>query len=339
MLSFVRRSSIAILFLGVASAHGADDQRLCNDRSVFDESRISACDRAISSGKFAGASLEELYRSRAVRFDRNGDAERAYMDYAELQRMGAQDNAILYDFFLASLKAGHVETAAQLADHIIALDKNNSLAQLVGGVHSLKYEQYAVAQRYLSRSPQTPIADLTVALLFGWATYGAGNVQIAVNGIDKLAGPEWFAIFKNFHTGMLLELAGMERAAGDRLERAYRRDDTAVRVTDEYARWLSRNRDAFSASEVYMAFDRKIPRHQLIVLGMEETRAGKKLPPLINSAQQGAAEALYGIGGLLTHKGGPDLALIYLQLALYLNPDHSLALLSLVQPAWAWLLI
>ena len=47
------------------------------------------------------------------------------------------------------------------------------------------------------------------------------------------------------------------------------------------------------------------------------------------SPQAGAAEALYGIGASLTRRGGEDLALVYLQLALYLQPNHSLALLSL----------
>ena len=48
-----------------------------------------------------------------------------------------------------------------------------------------------------------------------------------------------------------------------------------------------------------------------------------------NSPQTGAAEALYGIGASLTRRGGEDLALVYLQLALYLAPNHPLALLSL----------
>ena len=62
---------------------------------------------------------------------------------------------------------------------------------------------------------------------------------------------------------------------------------------------------------------------------LRETKAGKKLPPLVDSAQAGAAEALYGIGATLTRRGGEDLALVYLQLALYLQPNHPLALLSL----------
>src|SRR4051812_4799298 len=62
---------------------------------------------------------------------------------------------------------------------------------------------------------------------------------------------------------------------------------------------------------------------------MREVKAEKKLQPLMETAQAGAAEALYGIGATLTRRGGEDLALVYLQLALYLQPNHPLALLSL----------
>ena len=102
-----------------------------------------------------------------------------------------------------------------------------------------------------------------------------------------------------------------------------------LRVADDYARWLSRNKDAAAANAIYAAFDKKLPRHPLVQEGLREIKAGKKLPPLVDSPQAGAAEALYGIGASLTRRGGEDLALVYLQLALYLAPNHPLALLSL----------
>src|SRR6202040_2821609 len=145
----------------------------------------------------------------------------------------------------------------------------------------------------------------------------------------KLTGPEWYPIFKDLHSGMILELAGKEKDAGTRFERAYKLDDSMLRVSDAYARWLSRNKDAASATAVYEAFDKKLPRHPLVLEGLRESKAGKKLSPLVDSPQTGAAEALYGIGASLTRRGGEDLALVYLQLALYLAPNHSLALLSL----------
>src|SRR5882724_8218188 len=153
--------------------------------------------------------------------------------------------------------------------------------------------------------------------------------SLADGDIDKLTGPEWYPIFKDLHSGMILELANREKDAGVRLERAYKLDDSMLRVADAYARWTSRNKDAAAATAIYEAFDKKLARHPLVLEGIRETKAGKKLPPLVDSAQAGAAEALYGIGATLTRRGGEDLALVYLQLSLYLQPNHPLALLSL----------
>ena len=75
-------------------------------------------------------------------------------------------------------------------------------------------------------------------LLSGWASYGAGDTKAAVANIDKLTGPEWYPLFKDLHSGMILELAGKEKDAGVRLERAYKLDDSMLRVADDYARWL-----------------------------------------------------------------------------------------------------
>src|SRR5438067_7914054 len=102
-----------------------------------------------------------------------------------------------------------------------------------------------------------------------------------------------------------------------------------LRIADDYARWLSRNKDPASATAIYESFEKKLPRHPLVQEGLRETKAGKKMPPLVDSPQAGAAEALYGIGASLTRRGGEDLALVYLQLALHLVPNHPLALLSL----------
>ena len=62
---------------------------------------------------------------------------------------------------------------------------------------------------------------------------------------------------------------------------------------------------------------------------MNRLKAGEKLPPLVSTAQAGAGEALYGLGASLGRRGGEDLGLVYLQLSLFLVPNHSLALLSL----------
>src|ERR1700678_1393326 len=257
------------------------------------------------------------------------DANSAATFYRSALRTDPKNNELLDRAFISSLADGDIDEAVKLADRILTIDKSNRVARLVIGVRDLKQKKYASAQTNINQSIRGPITDLVATLLSGWASYGAGDSKSGIASIDKLTGPEWYPIFKDLHSAMILELAGKEKDAGVRLERAYKLDDSMLRVADDYARWLSRNKDEPAATAVYEAFDKKLPRHPLVLEGLRETKAGKTLAPLVDSAQAGAAEALYGIGATLTRRGGEDLALVYLQLALYLAPNHPLALLSL----------
>jgi tetratricopeptide (TPR) repeat protein len=257
------------------------------------------------------------------------DAKSAAAFYRTALRTDPKNNELLDRAFISSLAEGDIGAAVNLADRILTVDKSNRVARLVVGVHNLKLKKYTAARKNINQSIRGPITDLVATLLSGWADYGAGDTRQAIANIDSLTGPEWYPIFKDLHSGMLLDLAGREKEAGVRLERAYKLDDSALRVADAYARWLSRNKDSAAALAVYESFDKKLARHPLILEGVKEAKAGKKMPQLVSSPQTGAAEALYGIGASLTRRGGEDLALVYLQLALYLAPNHPMALLSL----------
>src|ERR1700730_9217428 len=257
------------------------------------------------------------------------DANSAAAFYRSALRTDPKNNELLDRAFISSLADGDIDEAVKLADRILTVDKSNRVARLVVGVRDLKAKKYAAAQLNINQSIRGPITDLVATLLSGWASYGAGDTKAAVANIDKLTGPEWYPIFKDLHSAMILELSGKEKDAGARLERAYKLDDSLLRVADDYARWVAGNKADAAATAVYEAFDKKLPRHPLVLEDLRETRAGKKMSPLVDSPQTGAAEALYGIGATLTRRGGEDLALVYLQLSLYLAPNHPLALLSL----------
>ena len=239
-------------------------------------------------------------------------------------------NSVLLDrAFLSLLVDGDIEEAVRYADRILKADKNDRIARLVVGVRGVKQKQYPAARQNLTQSIRGPITDLTATLLTAWTLYGGGDAKGAVTSIDKLTGPDWYAIFKDLHAGMIMDLSGNAKEAGKRLERAYKLDSSALRVVEAYGSWLSRNQSPQDALAVFEAFDKVLPRHPLVVAAMDRLKAGEKLAVLVNSPQSGAAEALYGLGASLGRRGGEDLGLVYLQLGLYLAPTHPLALLSL----------
>jgi tetratricopeptide (TPR) repeat protein len=320
-----QRAAAAALFVTSLCAGVAPLAAQTRTSANTEEAKSSAFP---SPRDLAGLTVAGSYlAARHASIERDATAAAAF--YRAALRSDPKNNELLDRAFIASLADGDIDEAVKLAERILVIDKNNRVARLVAGVRALKQKQYASAQQNINQSVRGPITDLVATLLSAWAAFGAGNTQSAISAIDKLAGPEWYPIFKDLHAGMILELANRQKDAGVRFERAYKLDESALRVSDAYARWLSRNRDAAAATAVYEAFDKKLARHPLVVEGIRETRAGKKLPPLADTPQQGAAEALYGIGASLTRRGGEDLALVYLQLALYLNPHHALALLSL----------
>src|SRR5215218_4016074 len=162
------------------------------------------------------------------------DSASAAAFYRSALRIDPRNNELLDRAFISSLADGDIEEAVKLADRILTIDKSNRVARLVVGVRDLKLKRYAAAQLNINQSIRGPITDLVATLLSGWASFGAGDSKAAVANIDKLTGPEWYPIFKDLHTGMILELANKEKDAGIRLERAYKLDDSMLRVSDAY---------------------------------------------------------------------------------------------------------
>jgi len=265
--------------------------------------------------------------ARHAGIERDSATAAAY--YLNVLKADPRNAELLGRTFLSVLNEGDVEEAARLADRLLQIDKTDRIARLVAGVRALKQKQYTVARQNFAQSVRGPVTDLTAALLSAWALTGAGDTHGAIETLDRLTGPEWYPIFKDLHAGLILDLANNKKEAGKRYERAYKADPGALRTVQAYSRYLSRNGNKDEALKIYREFAKNAPEHPLVVEEMKEIEAGDKLPSLADSPQAGAAEALYGLGASISHRGGEDLALVYLQLALYLEPTHPMALLSL----------
>jgi len=257
------------------------------------------------------------------------DAATASAYYLNVLKSDPRNADLLSRTFISVLSDGDIDEAGRLADRLIQIDHSDRIARLVIGVRALKQKQYALARQNFAQSVRGPVTDLTGTLLSAWAFAGAGDTRSAVDTLDHLAGPDWYGIFKDLHAAFILDIANNKKEAGKRYERAYKADPVAVRDVEAYGRYLSRNGGKDEALKVYAEFEKAVPNHPVIVEEMKEVAAGEKLPVLADSPQAGAAEALYGLGASIGRRGGEDLALIYLQLALYLEPTHAMALLSL----------
>jgi tetratricopeptide (TPR) repeat protein len=269
--------------------------------------------------------------ARQANLDRDPDAAAIY--YRAALKADQRNPELLEPAFYSVLAFGEVEEAARLADRLVQIDRNNRGAHLVLGVRSLKQKQWKDARAHFSQAMHGPVNDLTGALLSAWSAYGANDAKGAIETVDKLSGPEWYGIFKDLHAGLIFDLANNKKEAGKRFERAFKLDSTALRIMQAHAGFLSRNGQRDEATKIYEEFDKQLPRYPLTVEALALLKKDMPLPRMVETAQAGAAEALYGLGAALGRREDEmslaNRGLAYLQLALYLEPNHALAQISL----------
>ena len=167
------------------------------------------------------------------------DAAAAASYYRAALRGDPRNNELLGRTFLAVLANGEVDEGVRLAERVLQVDKNDRIARLVLGVRAIKQKQYPVARRELAQSIRGPITDLAATLLSAWTMANPSEAKQATDSIDKLAGADWYAIFKELHSALILDVAAQKKEAAKHFERSYKLDPTALRVVQSYGSFLS----------------------------------------------------------------------------------------------------
>lgn len=240
-----------------------------------------------------------------------------------------QNNDLLERAFVAFLADGAMPDAFRAADRLIQRDPSNGLAQLAVGIRALKQKSYQTARNHLQRGGRGRAADITATLLSAWSYLGSGQATRAVETLERLKGEASYNLFRDYHAGLILDAAGRKADAEKRLKSAYDSEKTTLRLVDLWARMQARNGDFDGAAATYGEFDRLLPNHPIVRDGLAKVAARQAPPRQVANAQQGAAEVLYGLASAGNRQGDEAAALLYLRLAIYLDPNHDLAILTL----------
>jgi tetratricopeptide (TPR) repeat protein len=258
------------------------------------------------------------------------DTSAAALFYREALRDDPKNPELLERAFLALLADGDLAAAGRAAEKVAQRNPGNGLAQLTLGVRSFKNKQYSQARTFLGQGSRGRAADLTSTLLTAWSWAGSRDGKRALEVVGGVRGERGFAVFRDYHAGLIADLVGNQAEAERRLKSAYDADKTTLRIVQAYARSLARHGQVQEAIEILRGYDATVAqRHPLIKTDLEALTAGRNLPPLIGSAQEGAAEVLYGLGSAGIQQGDELASIVYLRLALQLDPEHALALITL----------
>ncbi|MCB1437685.1 MAG: tetratricopeptide repeat protein [Rhodobiaceae bacterium] len=250
--------------------------------------------------------------------------------FREALRKDPGNEVILGRAFVLELATGNMDGAAELAQRLVKVDSGNRLARLTLGVRALRARQYAAARRNFTEADGSgPIAEMTRALLNAWSFQGAGKLDEALKELATLSSADWMAIYRTYNSALVAELAGNKKTAGEQYAEAYKLDPTVLRVAEAYARFAARNGNAPQAREIVDAYDKVSASHPYMTAIRSALDEGRAPGPIVDSTAAGAAESLYEIGALLAREGGEDHAIVYMQLALHLDPKAALPVLAL----------
>ena len=256
------------------------------------------------------------------------DTTAAATFFREALRFDPKNPQLIERAFVAALSNGNMLDAFTLADRLVARDPNNGLAHLALGVKQMHAHNWSSARAQFAKGGPAQSRDITATLLTAWSWTGAGDEKKALESCDRLRDDN-FAVFRDFHAGLIAGMMSDKAEAGRRLASAYAGDKNTLRLVDAYGRHLSQKSDKDGALKVYADFDNILPNHPIINAAVAELKAGKTLEPLVKTADQGGAEVLYGLGSAGGRQGDEIAAMVYLRLSLYLAPKNALTQITL----------
>ena len=230
--------------------------------------------------------------------------------------------------FVAALANGNMQDAIPLGDRVLAHDRGNGLAHLAKGVDLIKKRKYAAARAELAKGGGDKRRDITSTLLVAWSYAGDKNTRKALATLDTLTD-EAFVVFRDYHAALIADLGGDKAEAEKRFKNAYAAERNTLRLVDAYARFLAARGDREEAKKLYRSFDDVAPNHPIVSAGLTALDTDKPLAPFVRSPEEGAAEALYGLGAVGGRQGDELASLIYLRLSLYLAAENALAIVTL----------
>jgi tetratricopeptide (TPR) repeat protein len=277
----------------------------------------------------SGTLLGNYLSGRVARGDHDTIAAAEFYSKALAEDPG--NEIILEQTFLLEAASAHWDRAIELAKELVKIEPAHRIARFLLGCEAFKQGRYKEADEDFAAARQGPIADLTSTLARAWVQEADGKPDEAFATLDSLSDADWAQFYQRYHRALIADLAGQHDVARQAFAQAFKKNPSTLRVADAYARHAVNNNNRRLARQTLKTHIAKSSAHPLSEALLAEIEEGKNPPLLINSPTQGLAEVFYGIGDALAGEGGLDMGIIFLQFALYLEPDFPLAYAALAE--------
>ncbi|MCC6468733.1 MAG: tetratricopeptide repeat protein [Alphaproteobacteria bacterium] len=286
--------------LGVAAAT-ADTPKLAPD--LMAESTVGA----YLSGRHAMAA---------------NDREAAAVYLKEALKDDPQNEQLRRRLFWVLLGAGQPTEAVDYADAASSEGGDATVAALLLSIERVRAGDWAGAEQRLAKLSRSNINRFLVPLVLGWVQAGAGKTDEALATLKAVGEQQGNGILRDLHCGLVAELAKRPEQAGQFYAAALQAmPRMPLRMVEAIGGFYERTGKAAEAKPLYQDYAEDNPESAIGQILLERAAQGKTTPPIVASARDGLAEALFHFASALQQERSAEFALVLTRLALHLRPD------------------
>jgi tetratricopeptide (TPR) repeat protein len=231
--------------------------------------------------------------------------------------------------FLMEASIGRFDRARALAESELKVDSTDAVAELVLLIDRVKADDKAGALARADALPKDGVHRFVGPLARAWTRMAMGDLagaDAALQEFDKFNG---FAPLKYYQLGLVYDFAGHADLAEENFKKTLEATGQLNwRLTEAMANFYERHGRDDEARALYQRFVQDNAGSELAESVLAEKPAGPP-PPLIASAEDGLAEALFDLASVVNQPETIDLALLYGRCATDLRPHLVLAQLLL----------
>ena len=254
-----------------------------------------------------------------------GDVKGAASYYNETLKEDPNNADLLVRAFMYAAESGDIERAISLSDRVIAADSENRPARLVRQAGAFVKKDYLAVAKDADPSSQGAFSLLTNNVVSAWAIAGTGETDGALTMLDGLMTQRGVDGLRLMHRALILDYAGRDQDADAAYRQALAVMGMGPRISDAYGRFLARKARYDEAKTLYQRVLMDNPGHPVAIQALRDIDAKRTFQPLVSSPAEGVAEALFGIAASLNDRRSVEVAILYLNITLYLRPNFDLA--------------
>ena len=322
MKNFMKVGYIAALVLSVAVFNSCTE-KFMHSNQYAENAAVYAYPRPETAyGTYLAARVAHL------RQDLNTAADY----YVKSIKLGADNPEIISRAYVLLTSEGRISEAAEYAKKAREQGDKGNFIHFVVMTDELNKRNYDKALESLENIKDKAYQESILPLFESWIYAGSGKPEEALAAMDKLKKDKSLVSLYYMHSGMLNDYLGNKEEAAkafdtvvnnENLELSYR----SLQIISNF--YIRSGRKNEAAELVKKYYDKNFQARMLFELYQNIQNADlKATAKMIDTPQKGEAEALFNIGTIFRGYQS-DISQIFTALALYLNPQHDVALISM----------